>query len=108
LFLYGDKNVVEIIKNCKIVRGEILDVDIGIERGTIKEIGKNLDGEHLFDAKGMLVLPGGIDVHVHFREPVCRSPQYVTSLPFLTTAVARLRSGGYRGLSNGKIFRTKM
>ncbi|VUT24656.1 MAG: dihydroorotase [Candidatus Methanolliviera sp. GoM_oil] len=69
MFLYEDKKVVYVIKNCRIVRGEILDLDIGIEGGTIKKIGKNLDGERLLDAKGMLVLPGGIDVHVHFREP---------------------------------------
>ncbi len=61
-----------VIENCKIVRGEIgeiLDVDIGIEGGMIKKIEKNLDGEYLFDANEMLVLPGGIDAHVHFREP---------------------------------------
>lgn len=61
----------QIIKNCKILLGEVIEdgMMIGIENGVIKKIGKDLKGELLLDAKNSLVLPGGIDTHVHFRDP---------------------------------------
>ena len=42
-----------------------------IEDGIIREIGKNIDKENeaTIDAKGKIIAPGLIDVHVHFREP---------------------------------------
>ena len=45
--------------------------DVLIEGGKIKEIGKDLkaDGAKIVDAKGKIVTPGLIDMHVHFREP---------------------------------------
>ncbi len=45
--------------------------DVFIEGGKIKEIGKDLkaDGAKIVDAKGKIVTPGLIDMHVHFREP---------------------------------------
>src|SRR5947208_9780099 len=42
--------------------------DVRLRNGTIAEIGRNLTGgagAREIDAKGMLVLPGGIDPHVH-------------------------------------------
>jgi dihydropyrimidinase len=42
--------------------------DLRIRNGTITEIGRNLNaaaGARVIDAKGMLVLPGGVDPHVH-------------------------------------------
>jgi len=42
--------------------------DVRIRNGTIAEIGRNLAaaaGARVIDAKGMLVLPGGVDPHVH-------------------------------------------
>jgi len=44
------------------------DADLRIRNGVIAEIGRNLTaaaGTQVIDAKGMLVLPGGIDPHVH-------------------------------------------
>ena len=29
----------------------------------------DVEADHRIDATGLLVLPGGIDVHTHFREP---------------------------------------
>lgn len=46
--------------------------DVLIEQGTIARVGPNLSApEHarVIQAAGRLVLPGFVDVHVHFREP---------------------------------------
>ncbi|BDC36299.1 dihydroorotase [Candidatus Methanoliparum sp. LAM-1] len=61
----------QIIKNCKVLLNRRIEegVSIGIDNGIIKKIGKDLKGELLIDAKNLLVLPGGIDAHVHFRDP---------------------------------------
>src|SRR3989440_8698026 len=45
--------------------------DIGIKDGRIAAIGERLDwgGAEHFDATGLIVAPGFIDMHVHLREP---------------------------------------
>lgn len=43
-----------------------------LENGVIHAIGESFDEadfEQVFDAKGQLITPGLVDVHVHFREP---------------------------------------
>jgi len=59
-----------LIKNCKIVSSSgITEGDILIEGEKIKEIGKGLKKEgETIDAKGKLVIPGVVDVHVHARD----------------------------------------
>ncbi len=42
---------------------------IGIENGRIASVKKVLHGERHHDYGDSLIFPGGIDVHVHFREP---------------------------------------
>jgi dihydropyrimidinase len=45
------------------------DADIGIKDGVIAAIGRNLpSGATEIDAKGKLVLPGGIDAHAHIEQ----------------------------------------
>lgn len=46
--------------------------DVRVADGTVVEIGESLaarDGEACFDARGAIVAPGFIDMHVHLREP---------------------------------------
>lgn len=46
------------------------EADIGIRDGRIVAIGEALSGaEEVVDARGKLVLPGGIDSHVHISQP---------------------------------------
>lgn len=53
-----------------ILPGQTAVVDIGIRDGRIVEIGTlNRAALQIFEAKGLHVLPGVIDTHVHFREP---------------------------------------
>ena len=45
--------------------------DLLIEGGSVKSIGDALDadGADVFDADGLVVAPGFVDLHVHLREP---------------------------------------
>ena len=53
-----------LIRNCK-------PFDILLDGSKIKKTGKGLqaDGAEVVDAKGLVAVPGLIDMHVHFREP---------------------------------------
>lgn len=61
----------KLIKNGKIVTSKkIINGDILIEDGKIKEIGKiDIKADETIDAKGKYILPGLIEVHGHMREP---------------------------------------
>ncbi len=72
--IYERKKMTLLIKNGRLVdpksnRDEVLD--ILIENDKIVKIGLNLSVENaeIVDARGLVVAPGLIDVHVHFREP---------------------------------------
>jgi dihydroorotase len=43
--------------------------DVLIEDGVIRRVGTGLSGDEVFDASGLIVAPGFIDMHVHLREP---------------------------------------
>lgn len=46
--------------------------DVYVEKNQVKEIGQNLplrEGAQVVDAEGCYVMPGLIDLHVHFRDP---------------------------------------
>lgn len=61
-----------LIKNAKIVvcGNETKIVDILVEDGKIKRIADLIEGDvDTYDANENLVIPGGIDVHAHLREP---------------------------------------
>ncbi|HID26381.1 MAG TPA: dihydroorotase [Methanosarcinales archaeon] len=61
-----------LIKNSKLwINGKIQAAEILIENGKIIKIAKiiSTDADRIINVKGNLVLPGAIDVHVHFRDP---------------------------------------
>ena len=62
-----------LIKHAELVNeGRRFHADLRIHGQRIAEIGGDLsahDGEQVFDASGLWLLPGMIDDHVHFREP---------------------------------------
>lgn len=43
--------------------------DVGIADGAVVQIGGDLQADHELDATGMLLLPGGVDAHVHLSAP---------------------------------------
>ena len=50
--------------------GKRAEADIGVRDGTILRIGDCAEaGGEVLDARGLHILPGVIDSHVHFREP---------------------------------------
>ncbi|MEW5759468.1 MAG: dihydropyrimidinase [Candidatus Thermoplasmatota archaeon] len=61
-----------VIKDGTIVtESETFKADLGIENGKIVAIAKELKGDKKINANGKYVMPGGIDVHVHFQLPFC-------------------------------------
>ena len=61
-----------IIRNGQVVTSEsTIHADIAVKEGKIQKVAANLEGtaNTEIDAKGLHVLPGVIDTHVHFNEP---------------------------------------
>jgi len=62
-----------VIKNARLFIDDIIQpAEIAVDNGRISKIKKNIDTgsyNEVINARGALVLPGAIDVHVHFRDP---------------------------------------
>jgi len=61
------------LRNAKVVtQSGAFESNIGIENGKIASVSPNLgpSGAKVFDARGMVVVPGGIDAHTHMELPV--------------------------------------
>lgn len=84
-----------LIKNAKLVKkkNDCIIRDIFIKNGKILKVGENLDERYpeakIIDAKFNLLIPGGIDAHVHLREP---GFEYKETVKTGTMAAAK---GGY-------------
>jgi dihydroorotase len=67
--------------------GRVLDPSQNLDRvcdlllsgGRIAEIGDGLSAEHEMDARGLLVVPGLIDLHTHLREPGNENEETIAS-----------------------------
>ena len=79
-----------IIKDARIVlRDRIFDGDLQYEGSRIAKIGKGLGGtDGSISVKGLYILPGAIDSHVHFREPEANAKE-----DFFTGSSAALAGG---------------
>ena len=60
-----------IVRGGTVVAGsDVVACDIGVRDGRIVSLGEDLGtADHMIDASGRLVLPGGIDSHVHIAQP---------------------------------------
>ena len=65
--------------------------DVLVEGGKVADIGDNLDrdGAEVYDAQGLCVAPGFIDLHVHLREP---GEEYKESI---ASGLAAAAAGGF-------------
>ncbi|NYT14761.1 MAG: amidohydrolase family protein [Methanomassiliicoccales archaeon] len=52
-----------------LIGDQLVKCCIGVKDGKIVEIKKIMRWEEHLDFKDMLILPGGVDIHVHMREP---------------------------------------
>ena len=69
--------------------------DIRIQAGRVERIGENISshGLNIFDASGMIVLTGLIDMHTHLREPGAEEAETIWSG---CEAAARIGDGDWR------------
>ncbi|MDX1417410.1 MAG: dihydropyrimidinase [Candidatus Promineifilaceae bacterium] len=60
-----------VIKNGTVVTADaVFWADIGIQGESIAAIGQELNAENQINAAGKLVVPGAVDIHVHFQMPI--------------------------------------
>jgi len=52
-----------------VTAGDSVRCDVGITAGRVAALGEALQGARMIDARGKLVMPGGIDSHVHIDQP---------------------------------------
>ncbi|MDQ8727372.1 dihydropyrimidinase [Bradyrhizobium sp. LHD-71] len=52
-----------------VTASDVFKADIGIAGGKVAALGTDLEGNRVVDADGLLVLPGGVDTHVHIEQP---------------------------------------
>ncbi|MGO4269361.1 allantoinase [Paenibacillus sp. TAF58] len=60
-------------KGTVVLRDEVRLLDIGIQGGKIAALGENLtysEDTPIYDAEHLHIMPGMVDAHVHFNEPV--------------------------------------
>ncbi len=71
------------------------ELDVRIEDGVIREIAPNLGGtaDETFEARGNVVAPGFVDIHVHFREPGGEISETIE------TGMAAAVAGGFTAVS---------
>ncbi|MBN1140599.1 MAG: dihydroorotase [Deltaproteobacteria bacterium] len=87
-----------VIKNGRVVDpgpGRDESLDILIEDGVISRVASSLPdaGAEVIDARGMVVAPGLIDIHVHFRDP---GQEYKETIATGTRAAA---AGGFTAVA---------
>jgi dihydropyrimidinase len=89
-----------VIRGGKIVgAAETAITDVGIANGTIAQIGGDLRAAREIDATGKLLLPGGVDAHVHLSVPPGEraEPHWVDDF---TSGSAAALAGGITTLGN--------
>ncbi|MBD3290157.1 amidohydrolase family protein [candidate division KSB1 bacterium] len=78
-----------------IAKKEQTKLDLIIKNGKIRELGKNLSGSfegNVIDIEDKVIVPGFLDMHVHFREPGREDEET------LMTGAASAMAGGFTGV----------
>lgn len=83
-----------VIRNGHIVNADgACSADVGISGETIAQLGGEMQGERELDADGLLVLPGGVDAHVHLSAPPGEREGAVWVDDFTSGSAAALAGG---------------
>jgi len=82
-----------VIQNGRVVTAsDAVEADVAVRGGKIAAIGAGLQGREYLDARGLLVLPGGVDPHVHLQYP--QGPNRVVSADDWLTGTVAAACGG--------------
>jgi dihydropyrimidinase len=69
-----------------VTASDTFEADVGISEGKIQAIARNLPtGKKTIDARGKLVLPGGVDAHCHIDQPTSDGSVCACNLLWTTT-----------------------
>ena len=80
--------------------GGSAECDLGISQGRIRQIGGVLHGRREIDATGALVLPGGLDMHVHLSSPEPPEPGVPAWVDDFASGSAAAIAGGVTTIGN--------
>lgn len=69
------------------------DGDVGVENGRIAQLGGAMHGGEVVDASGLLVLPGGVDLHVHLTPAFVDEGDFEWADDFASGTAAALAGG---------------
>ena len=68
---------------------DVVAADVGIHGGRIAALGHDLEGARTIDARGKLVLPGGVDPHCHIEQASAAGVLNADSFESATASAAR-------------------
>lgn len=74
--------------------------DVGVAEGRIVQLGGTMSGARELDASGKLVLPGGVDVHVHLSPPRRPEPEDEIWVDDFHSGALAAISGGITTIGN--------
>ena len=74
--------------------------DVAVRDGLISQLGGSVRGRRELDARGALVLPGGIDLHVHLSVPDLPEPGLAVWADDFESGTAAAAAGGITTIGN--------
>ena len=83
-----------------VTAGSSGECDLGISEGRISQVGGSLRGRREIDAAGALVLPGGLDMHVHLSSPEPAEPGVPGWVDDFASGSAAAIAGGVTTIGN--------
>src|SRR5215469_8895745 len=83
-----------------VTAGSSAECDVGIRQGRISQIGGGMRGRREIDATGALVLPGGLDMHVHLSSPEPPQPGVPAWVDDFASGSAAAIAGGVTTIGN--------
>ena len=83
-----------------VTAGSPAQCDVAVRDGRIGQIGGAPSGRRVLDAAGALVLPGGIDMHVHLSEPDPPEPGVPAWVDDFASGSAAAIAGGITTIGN--------